>query len=96
VKIRSGMVSNSSTSSFIIVGFSAPKDEIDKLTDEQRRGLELYDDYYPPLLGRQVFCEENGGVLDVDMLNSTIQELRAKCGDQLGNPVVLVDACSDY
>jgi hypothetical protein len=95
MKIRTSFVSNSSTSSFIIVGFRVPQDQLSKFPDEQLEGLEVYNDYYPPLVGREVFCNENGGLLDVGLLNGTIEELKARYGDQLGNPIVYVDAYTD-
>ena len=55
MKIRSGFVSNSSSSSFVILGYRMDKAEYKKLTDDERDTLYDRDDVLsddgPPIIG---------------------------------------------
>jgi hypothetical protein len=105
VKIRQGWISNSSTSSFIIVGYQLPDNDLTKFLgadgEEEReeaaydKGLGIYDSFYPSVLGQQVFRAENGGRLNVERLTTTLTDLEEKFGEQLGKPSVFVGAYSD-
>ncbi len=105
MEIRWGMISNSSTSSFIIVGYQLPDKDIDKFlgvdSEDDReeaaydKELGVYDYFYPSVLGEQVFRSENGGRLNVERLTTTLAELEEKFGEQLGKPSVFVGAYND-
>jgi hypothetical protein len=88
MKFRSGFVSNSSSSSFILVGVSFSSDEYEALPDDVRENLEdnfyVYDEVDEYLVGSKIASwDEEDGISESGSAQEFIEEMQQVQADLL-------------
>ena len=100
MKIRSGFVSNSSSSSFVLIGARIPRSELCEMgwyddedgdtTDKVPEGIKIYYDEGKYIVGIPLAKSYDWGLENVEIDSSKIQEIIAKVSSALGRDVKLL------
>ena len=80
MKIRSGFVSNSSTSSFVLLGYKENSEMLEKMTDDERDDFHNRDDVVTDgysgttWIGETLAREKNGCMSDAEFSTEELQQ----------------------